>query len=390
MKITFFSNFLNHHQLPFCLEMYKELGEGFTFVATEPVPEERLKMGYHSMNEQYPFVICSYKNSDSYEQALKLGLESDVVIIGSAPFIFVKERLKQNKVTFYYSERIFKKGRYRILNPKTFYTLYTRHIRYRKNRLYMLCASAYTAADFKIINMYDDKAFKWGYFPEIEEKNLEELMRKKKLNKSLKICWVGRMLNWKHPEQAIEVARGLRSKGYEFELDLIGEGPMIDQIKQMIKKYNLEENVNLLGSISPEEVRHQMEQANLFLFTSDFNEGWGAVLNEAMNSACAVVTSHAIGSVPFLIKNNYNGMIYKSGDVNELYNKVESLFLDPDKSIELGRNAYETMIDEWNPQIAAKRFLSLVKHIEQGNLESGLFSSGPCSKAEVISQKYRD
>ena len=38
MQIAFFSNFMNHHQLYFCLEMRKRLGEGFTFVATEDVP----------------------------------------------------------------------------------------------------------------------------------------------------------------------------------------------------------------------------------------------------------------------------------------------------------------------------------------------------------------
>ena len=49
-----------------------------------------------------------------------------------------------------------------------------------------------------------------------------------------------------------------------------------------------------------------MEKSEIFLFTSDKGEGWGAVLNESMNSACAVVASHAIGSVPFLLKDGEN------------------------------------------------------------------------------------
>jgi glycosyltransferase involved in cell wall biosynthesis len=61
--------------------------------------------------------------------------------------------------------------------------------------------------------------------------------------------------------------------------------------------------------MAPEAVRDHMEAADIFLFTSDFNEGWGAVLNESMNSACAVVASHAIGSVPFLLKDGENGFI---------------------------------------------------------------------------------
>ena len=107
MKITFFSNFLNHHQLPFCQEMIKILGKDFTFVATEQVPEERIKLGYKNMNENYDFVVCSYKDE---KKALQLGIESDIVIIGSAPDKYIKERLKQQKIVFRYSERIFKDG----------------------------------------------------------------------------------------------------------------------------------------------------------------------------------------------------------------------------------------------------------------------------------------
>ena len=41
MKIAFCSNFLNHHQLPFCLEMYNRKDINYYFIATEKVPKER-------------------------------------------------------------------------------------------------------------------------------------------------------------------------------------------------------------------------------------------------------------------------------------------------------------------------------------------------------------
>ena len=61
-----------------------------------------------------------------------------------------------------------------------------------------------------------------------------------------------------------------------------------------------------------------MEKSSIYLFTSNFDEGWGAVLNESMNSACAVISSHAAGATPFLISHNINGLLYTSGDVDEL------------------------------------------------------------------------
>ena len=61
MKLTFFSNFLNHHQLPLCKEFIKHVGEqNFRFVSSERIHEERAKMGYEDMNVKYPFFVRSY------------------------------------------------------------------------------------------------------------------------------------------------------------------------------------------------------------------------------------------------------------------------------------------------------------------------------------------
>jgi hypothetical protein len=136
MKITFFSNFLNHHQLPFCMEMYEYIGEDFKFVATEPVSKERINMGYHDMSTQYPFALNTYSSKKAYEEAVKLGNESDVVIIGSAPRAFIKNRIKKNKLTFYYMERVFKKGRYRVFNPRNFLPMLIKHTINRNKELY--------------------------------------------------------------------------------------------------------------------------------------------------------------------------------------------------------------------------------------------------------------
>ena len=387
MKITFFSNFLNHHQLPFCKEMYECIGEDFRFVATEPVPEERLNMGYHDMSTQYPFALNTYSSKKAYEEAVKLGNESDLVIIGSAPKLFIENRLKANKLTFYYMERIFKKGRHRILNPKTLSYLLLNHSRHRSKNLYMLCASAYTSADFSLVGAYKNKAYKWGYFPEVKKYDLNELMSIKKQNKMPKLLWVGRFLDWKHPDDAVKLGKMLKDNGYKFDLDIIGTGPMASQIKNMIVSNNLQNEVKLLGSMKPEQVREHMEKANIFLFTSDFNEGWGAVLNESMNSGCGIVASHAIGSVPFLLKNKTNGLIYKNGDINHLYQNVKYLLDNEKECYQMGINAYNTLHDSWNAKEAAIRVIKLSEGLLNGNVP--VFKDGPCSIAENISQKYK-
>ncbi len=378
MKISFYSNFLNHHQLPFCMEMIKLLGEDFKFIATEPTHQERLAMGYHDMNEEYDFCISSYKDGISYDSALRLGIDSDVVIIGSAPDVFIAERLRQNRLTFRYSERFFKKGAWRLFDPRLLYSVFKKHTRYRNNNLYMLCAGAYTASDASLIGAYSNKTHKWGYFPEIKENDFSELC-KLKAHDPITLLWCGRFIDWKHPEKAVEVMKRLENNGLDCKLDFIGDGPILERIRKMVTDLQLNDRITFLGTMSPERVRAHMEKANVYLFTSDRQEGWGAVLNESMNSGCAVVASHAIGSVPFLIKNGENGFVYRDHDINDLYIKVEMLVQDANLRKTLGTNAINTMEELWSPKVAAERLVEFCGGLLENKMIE--FEYGPCSRA---------
>lgn len=376
LTVTFFSNFLLHHQTPFCEAMVKRLGKNFKFVATQPIPRERLDMGYRDLSHETDYAVNSYEDEASYREAMRLGLESDVVIIGDAPDIFVEERLKENKLTFRYWERFFKEGRWRILDPRVFRCHYRMSMRYRKKNLYMLCASAYTAPDCRFIHAYPGKTYRWGYFPPVKTyPSTDAVLQEKKKNT---ILWVARFLKLKHPEAPLSVAKQLRDEGYDFEMNFIGSGELEGKIRAFIERNNLSDRVHLLGTMSPEEVRRHMEQSEIFLFTSDRNEGWGAVLNESMNSGCAVVASGAIGSVPYLVRDGENGLTYKNGNHNDLYQKVKFLLDHPAKREALGRAAYKTLTEVWNADTAAERFLELVAAIKQG--KDSPFASGPCSK----------
>ena len=385
MKVTFYSNFLNHHQLPFCEEMVKKIGKDFTFIATEKLPPERIAMGYHDMSQVYDFAINTYDSDTNYIKALELSRISDVVIIGDAPDLYIEERLENNRLTFRYSERVFKKGYIHALDPRIIKSMITNHFKYRNKNLYMLCASAYTPSDMRLFHAYPNKMYKWGYFPEIIEYNIDDLFAKKK-HEIIELLWVGRIINWKHTEKTIEVARRLKRDGYDFKLYIIGTGNKEKNIAELVNRYDLNENVFFLGSMHPEKVRKYMEKANIYLFTSDYQEGWGAVLNEAMNSGCAVVASHAIGSVPYLLKHGENGLVYKNGEDNDLYNQVKKLFNHPELCYELGRAAYDTLINVWNAEEATSRFIALSDALLKGSNISKTVD-GPCSKAEVIMQK---
>ena len=384
MQVTFFSNFLNHHQTPFCDEMYKQLEGNFTFVSTEMIPESFLQNGYPDCTN-YVYNLNSYIDENHYKKALKLGLDSDVVIIGSAPDIFIKERLKRNKHTFRYYERLLKKGAWHLLNPKVLLYLLRYHTQYRKKNLYMLCASAFTANDLDWIFSYPQKKYKWGYFTEAEKINIEQLIAQKPTER-IEIIWTARFIELKHPELAVKLAYELKKKGYSFHLNMIGTGEMVDGMQQLIEKLEVSECVSLLGSMPNSEVKRYMKKSNIFIFTSDRNEGWGAVLNEAMSCGCAVVTSHLIGAAPYLIENNKNGLIFESGSLSSLLRQTERLFKDTEFRVRLGLNAYSTLANKWCPKQAASNLILLAKSILNGQIIT--IPDGPCSIAKRTNKNF--
>ena len=381
MKVVFFSSGLTHHQSPFCNELQKIDGLELCFIASEPIKKERLALGYEDMN-MYPYVLRAYESDEQYQRAIELCKEADIFIYGSCSDEVLLERAKTGKPLFVFSERMFKDGLIHAFSPRVINRMLKTHSSFKNKPAYLLCSSAFTSADFARLGAYKNKAYKWGYFPETKRyEDISSIMASKEENS---ILWAGRMIGWKHPEYAVAVAEKLKKDGYSFILNMIGNGTLEETLREEIAKKGLEDCVKLCGSMSPERVREYMEKSKIFLFTSDRHEGWGAVLNESMNSGCTVVASHIIGSVPFMVNNEKNGLIYKNGDVNSLYKNVKELLDNPKRTEEMGLAAYDTCITQWCPENAAKRFYELAKEILKGEESPELFADGVCSKAEFL------
>lgn len=381
MEAVFLSNFYNHHQMPVSRALYHHLGGKYTFIATTPMDDERHAMGYKEIDD--PFVL-QYENSEDLCRE-HIG-RADLVILGDAPYELIKQCSKRKKLVFRYSERPLKMG----FEPlKYLPRLLKWRIKYPVGgNTYLLCASAYASADFAKFGMYNNKTYKWGYFPEAKVHDINYLFTRKRKNQVISILWVGRLIGWKHPDVSILIAEKLRNERIPFSLNIIGNGAMEEELNEMIKEKGLSECVKMLGAMSPEQVRDHMEHSDIFLFTSDRNEGWGAVLNESMNSGCAVVASHAIGSVPYLIRHGENGLVFHSGNVDDLFEKVKYLIDRPEERVRLGKAAYDTITGEWSAEVAAERLIELTKSLLAGKKYPDLYKTGPCSRASILRDNW--
>ena len=66
-NVVFVSNYINHHQIPFCNAMFRLLEGRFLFIQTEAMEEERVRMGWHE-KQRPAYVKCFYEEEESEER----------------------------------------------------------------------------------------------------------------------------------------------------------------------------------------------------------------------------------------------------------------------------------------------------------------------------------
>lgn len=380
MRVVLVSNYINHHQIPFCEALYESLGEDFTFVQTMPMEEERVRMGWGVDEGTLSYVLRLYEQEAAAMQKI---LDADVAILGWTEREDVDtKRLQSGKLTFRLSERIYREGRWKAVSPRGLIHKYEEHIRYRNAEAYLLCAGAYVADDFKLIHAYPDKMFRFGYFPPVRTYTEEALHEMKRTQDGgLRLLYAGRMLELKRPDYCLRAAAECLEAGLRFHLDMVGDGPVLKEMEALAQSLKLQEHVTFHGMMAPDAVRAMMERAHMFLFPSNHLEGWGAVVNEAMNSACLVVASREAGCVPWLIRNGENGLVFDNGSFTDFSKQVQYGMEQTAAREAMGCAAYETIREEWNAAVAAERFL----HVSEGLLDhdQDVFvpGSGPMSRA---------
>jgi len=75
-------------------------------------------------------------------------------------------------------------------------------------------------------------------------------------------------------------------------------------------------------------------------------------------------------------------LVYPCGNNYKLLEKVRMVLKDPISVTRMEKEAYKTIIEEWNAENAASRVIKLAQYVSSGLTNDLLFETGPCSKEE--------
>ncbi|WP_026650848.1 glycosyltransferase family 4 protein [Butyrivibrio proteoclasticus] len=108
-------------------------------------------------------------------------------------------------------------------------------------------------------------------------------------------------------------------------------------IKKLISKNKLKKRVTMLGSLSDEEMKQQFLESSVFVCPSVVENSPNSV-GEAMLLGVPTVAAR-VGGIPTLITENKDGLLFESGNVDEMVNAISSIWDEPVISAVISDNA---------------------------------------------------
>ena len=162
---------------------------------------------------------------------------------------------------------------------------------------------------------------------EFHKRDEAELSRKSEGSRPLRILSVGR-LEWKKGyENALLAIRRLLDRGVACEYRIVGDGDYLPAVAFMRRQLGLEGVVEVLGALPREDVRQEMQSADVLLHSA-VSEGFCNAVIEAQSMELPVVCTDADG-LRENVADGETGFVVPRRDPEALAAKLEVLARDP-------------------------------------------------------------
>ena len=232
-----------------------------------------------------------------------------------------------------------------LLFPSLYKKLFLNMARYTLGKADKLRAvSSSTEAQVKEINQTKEIT----RFPAwVDFDNFKDIVPVRENNKDFKILFIGSVTDRKKPHLIVEAINNLNSK--DLKLYVVGPTPnesYLSKLKELVNKYELEEQVIFAGSVDRKSVMEYYSQSNLMILPS-VSEGLARVIFESQVTGCPVLVTDAPGMGDIVI-DTQTGYIFESNNLESLTNKIEEIRNNYEDAIHVGRNAKDFILSNYS------------------------------------------
>ena len=186
----------------------------------------------------------------------------------------------------------------------------------------------------------------------------------KKENEVLHFITVGRLAPWKNIDKIIQAMAILNEKGFNFIFNIVGSGPLNEELKILVKELKLENKIFFLGQKNTEELNKIYLDSDIYIQASGY-EGLPHVILEAINFNLSIIST-PIGGTNEILLDGKNGWILKLKDEKapdefDLQEIIYELVDNKTKSNNLIHNAKEYLIENFDEDKNLNKYIELFK-----------------------------
>lgn len=175
--------------------------------------------------------------------------------------------------------------------------------------------------------------------------------------RSADLIFLGRLVSEKGIDLLLEALALLRARNFSAHLTIVGSGPELSALQQMVRRLGLGGQVTFVGPKRDAELVDLLRRHKILVIPSRYDEPFGVVALEGIASGCAVVGSRG-GGLPEAI--GPCGVTFPNGDVEALVDTLEKLLRQPDERRRLLANASEHL-SKFHPAVIAEAYLALFR-----------------------------
>lgn len=183
---------------------------------------------------------------------------------------------------------------------------------------------------------------------------------------TLKFLMVGSLLWVKGYEYAVHALRLLLDKGVVAQLRIIGDGPDAQRIRYTAFDLGIRGHVQLLGKLTPTEVRDHLRQAEVFLLAS-LTEGISNAVLEAMACGVPVVTTDC-GGMREAVTDGVDGLVVPTRDPAAMAEALHKLATQPDLRTSMGQAGRDRILRDFTLEEQTSQFIQLYREVLSNQL----------------------
>lgn len=187
------------------------------------------------------------------------------------------------------------------------------------------------------------------------------------LDGSCRILMAARFVEKKGFPDAFAAFAKVRRKEPRAHLDVIGDGPMRQELVSLARRLDIHDGVRFLGEMELPALRHELRNADVFLHPSltasnGDREGTPTILLEAQAAGLPVVaTLHA--GIPEIVENGRTGLLVPERDVSGLSQALEDLLASAEKRGAMGARGRRLVEQEFNATVLGGRLGEIYRQV---------------------------